>query len=284
MNNPKLKLIIGSLIFSVLLCTGCANKYAVLVSTGETTADDVMYHSEYWYDLFLQYKMLKQNGFKDEEIYVLYGTGNDFSTIYNYYDATAQFGHSITDMAVNKTNIQNVFNDLKNKVKKQDYLYVWWMGHGGGSGAGMCDLSMSIATTGEHVTDAELANYLNSIAQYRKREVAVMTCHSGGMVDNFNTASNQTVTHTSSSCTQSSYSITSTCNNRVHAEFNYTFPNALSEQNPCGTSIASDDDGNGYASMSEAHLYNQTTMTTSTPQLGDPDGIAPTTEIKKKEP
>ncbi|KPJ87080.1 MAG: hypothetical protein AMJ53_18695 [Gammaproteobacteria bacterium SG8_11] len=284
MSIPKLRLIVGLIISSVLLSSGCAHKYAVLVSTGETTADDVMIHSEYWYDLFLQYKMLRQNGFKDEKIYVLYGSGNDFATMYNYYDATTQFGHSITDMAVNKTNIQNVFSDLKNKVKKRDYLYVWWMGHGGGSGAGMCDLSMSIATTGEHVTDAELANYLNSITKYRKREVAVMTCHSGGMVDNFNTAGNNTVTHTSSSCTQSSFSITTTCNNRVHAEFNYTFPNALSEHNPCGSFIASDDNGDGYVSMSEAHLYNQTNMTTSTPQLGDPDTIANTTEIKKRRP
>ena len=276
-------LMISSLV--LILSVGCA-KHAVLISTGKTVSDDTMYHSEYWYDLFLQYKMLRENGFKDENIYVLYGDGTDFNTSYANFDATTQYGHSITDMAVNKANIQTVFNTVGAKVDSNDYLYVWWLGHGGGSGPGSCNLTMSISTTGETVTNSEFTTYINNVTKYGKRSVATMTCHSGGILDNLDTTGSKTVILTSSLCAQSSYSYgpAETCNGRPHAEFNYTLPNALREQDPCSTSVASDNDSNGYVSLSEAHQYNQTTMTKSTPQLGDPDSIAPTTYIKKNEP
>jgi len=268
------------LVFSI----GCARKYAVLISTNQVTADDSMIHSEWWYDLILQYKMLKENGFKDDKIYVLYGNGTDFNTTHPTYNATTQFGHPITDMAVNKTNIQSIFNTLNGKVKNKDYLYIWWMGHGGGSGPGSCNLSMSISNTGETVTDAELTGYINSVSNYKKRSVAIMTCHSGGMVDNMNTAGNKTATLTSSTCAENSYDAAATCDGILHAEFNYTSPNALRLKTPCGAVVGSDYDSNSYVSLSETYQYNGATMTTSTPQIGDPDGIAVATYIKKNEP
>ncbi len=150
----------------------------MLISTNDVNNDDSAIHSEWWYDLVLQYKMLKENGFKDDKIYVLYGSGMNFNTIHNDYNSTVQFGHPITTMAVNKANVQSVFNTLKGKVTSKDYLYVWWMGHGG-NGPGVCDLSMLISNTGEHVSDTEFAGYINSVTHYKKRTVAVMTCHSG---------------------------------------------------------------------------------------------------------
>lgn len=275
---------LGLLCFLIVFSIGCARKYAVLISTNEVTLDNVSYHSEWWYDLFLQYRMLKDNGFKDDKIYILYGSGNDFNTVHANYNATSVFGHAITDMAVNKANIQSVFNTLGSKVKTRDHFYVWWMGHGNGSGPGSCDLSMQISNTGETVTDAELKTYMSNVPNYRKRTVDVMTCHSGGMIDNMATAGTKTVSLTSSTCPESSYSISTTCNSRPHAEFHYTVPNALREQDPCATAVGSDYDSNGYVSLSEVHQYNSATMLTSTPQLGDPDNLASTTYIKKKEP
>jgi hypothetical protein len=284
MTNPKTilyRLLVA--VLAVFVLTGC-EKYAVLISTGNTTADNSLYHSEYWYDLFLQYQALRDNGFDDNKIYVLYGNGTDFATAHADYDATAVFGHSITDKPVSKANVQAVFNDLVSKVGSFDYLYVWWMGHGGGSGPGSCDLTMHIATTGETVTDAELATYMNAIGSYNKRSVTVMTCHSGGMLDNFNTAGSNTLVLTSSTCPQYSSSTTTTCNHRGHAELNYTHPTALREKDPCGASVASDSSGNGLVSLGEAHDYNLANVASSTPQLGDPDGIAGTTEIAEKMP
>ncbi|MDH3523351.1 MAG: hypothetical protein OES32_07165 [Acidobacteriota bacterium] len=259
-----------------LLAPGCT-KYAVLISTNEVSADDVIIHSEWWYDLFAQYQMLREQGFDDADIYVLYGNGTDWNTSHPEYNATTQFGHSITDMAVSKADIQTVFTNLQSQVGSRDHLYVWWMGHGSGGAA--CNLTMSISNTGESVTDAELASYLSGITSYRKRSINIMTCHSGGLVDDFSAAGNKTVLLASSTCAESSYDEPSTCDGILRAEFNYDQPNALREQDPCATAVAADTDGDGSVSWQEAFQSVQATMTTSTPQLGDPDSLAATTAI-----
>lgn len=273
----------------VVLCLysgcSCPQKYAVLISANNVTSDSVSYHSEWWYDLFLQYQMLRSQGFTDNNIYVLYGNGTDFNTAYTPYNATTQFGRTITDRAVSKNNVRSIFCDtLSKKVTGSDFLYVWWMGHGGGSGTGSCDLSMSISNTGEHVTDAEFTTYLDSVKAYNKRVVAVMTCHSGGMVNNLNTAGEKTVVLTSSTCVQNSYDATATCNNMFHAEFNYTLPNAFRRLDPCGAAVASDANGNDTVTVAEAHQFNAAAMTTSTPQLSDPDALAGITVLGKSSP
>lgn len=282
--HTRIKSLALNIVFLFSLLTGgCAEKYAVLISANNVTADDSAIHSEWWYDLVLQYKMLKENGFKDDRIYVLYGSGTDFNSTHNDYNSTVQFGHPITTMAVNKANVQSVFNTLNGKVTAKDYLYVWWMGHGGGSGPGSCNLSMAISNTGEFVSDTEFAGYINNVTNYKKRSIAVMTCHSGGMIENMNTAGNRTVTFTSSMCAENSYDSPSSCD-VVHAEFNYTLPSALRLKNACGAAVGSDYDHNGNVSLSEAHQYNTATMTQSTPQTGDPDSIGANTYIKKHEP
>lgn len=256
---------------------GCAQKYAVLISANNVTMDDVSIHSEWWYDLILQYKMLRDKGYKKDNIYVLYGNGSDFATSHPDYDSTALFGHPITTMPVNKANVKSVFATLSPKVKSSSYLYVWWMGHGGGSGPGQCNLSMAISNTGESVSDVEFKTYVDQVASYKKRSVAVMTCHSGGMVDNFNIPGSRTVVLASSTCAESSYDAPSTCNGRVQAEFNYAEPNALRMKDPCGAAVASDTNANGAISLLETHAFNAAKMVNSTPQLGDPDAIAATT-------
>lgn len=261
-----------------MLGAGCPQKYAVLISTNRVMWDDAAYHSEWWYDLFLQYKMLRENGFKDQNIYVLYGEGTDFNTKYNDYNATKVYGHTITDSPNHKSDIQNIFSTLSTKIDGDDFLYVWWMGHGGGTGPGMCNLVMSISNTGEHVTDVEFATYLNTITSYHKRWVNIMTCHAGGMIDNLNVSGTNTVAFTSSTCKQSSYDGPS-CD-VVHADFNYDEPSAMREKNPCDTPVGSDSNGNGYVDLKEAFDHITTNVTTSTPQKADADNIASTTVIK----
>lgn len=264
--------------------SGCAHKYAVLISANKTTADDVPIHSEWWYDLMLQYKALKDAGFDDDKIVVLYGDGTDFATARAPYDAKKVFGHSITSMAVSKANVQKALADLGAKVTDKDYLYVWWMGHGGGGGPSGCSLSMVISNTGEIVTDAEFATYVAAVPKYKKRSIAVMTCHSGGIVDQFAAAGGRTVALASSTCAQNSYDAPSTCDGAVHAEFNYVMPNGLRRRDWCNAPVASDKNADGLVSWLEAHQYDQATMVTSTPQLGDTDGLAAPTAIQKTDP
>ena len=81
-------LVIINLQLVLILSSGCAIKHAVLISANDVTTDDVAYHSVWWYDLFQQYKMLRENGFKDKNIHVLFGDGADFNTVYADYNAT----------------------------------------------------------------------------------------------------------------------------------------------------------------------------------------------------
>ncbi len=272
---------------AVLLATagsGCAHKYAVLVSTNKVTQDDVSIHSEWWYDLMLQYKTLKDSGFDDDKIVVLYGDGTDFATSHAPYDAKKVFGHALTTMPVSKANVQKAFAQLGSKVTDKDYLYVWWMGHGGGGGPNGCSLSMLISNTGEVVTDAELATYLAAVPKYKKRSVAVMTCHSGGIVDQLAAAGSRTLALASSSCTENSYDAPQTCDGVVHAEFNYVLPSALRKLSWCGSPVPSDKNADGLVTWLEAHQYDAASMSRSTPQLGDPDGLASPTAIKRDDP
>jgi hypothetical protein len=277
--NKKLLVFFVSLICMIFL--GCPKYYAVLISTNNVVLDDQSIHSEWWYDLFLQYKMLRDLGYTDQNIYVLYGNGNDFNTTHKKYNTNVQYGHAITDYPCNKTQIQNIFKTLSSRLNKDDYLYIWWMGHGGGSGPGMCNLTMSIHHTGEAVTDVEFTSYLNSITRYKKRWVNVMTCHSGGLVDNINNSGNRTITFTSCTCAQLSYDKSGSCD-YVHAEFNYDEPTAYLEKDPCNSAVTVDNNSDGVVHVDEAFNYISSTMTRSTPQKADPDNIASTSKISVK--
>lgn len=280
-------LLLGLIAVGLVMVPGCTPRYAVLMSSHEVTVDDVAYHSVWWYDLVDQYRMLRDSGFKDEEIFVLYGSGTDFATIHTNYNSGALYGHSITDRPMNKAEVAAVFDTVESELKKKGkkgYLHVWWMGHGGGSGPGQCDLSMQISHTGEYVSDDELRSYIDKVTRYKKRAVFVMTCHAGGILDEFAAGGESNIALASSTCPESSYEAPWTCSGQNLAEFNYIVATALREKTPCNVGVGSDTDGDGWVSLLEAHNFNASTMSTSTPQLGDPDNLAATTEPAKKSP
>ena len=267
----------------LLTATACAPKYAVLISSNQVSMDNVAYHSEWWYDLIVQYQMLRESGFSDDRILVLYGDGQDFATSRPEYDAQALFGHTITDSPVSRAAVHDVFTKVDSRMRKRGYLYVWWMGHGGGSGPGQCDLSMQISNTGEAVSDDEFKAAIEQVRRFRKRSVSIMTCHSGGLLDEFG-AGEKTVVLTSSTCAESSYDAPATCNGAVQADFNVTQPGALARYDFCGGAIASDGSGNGFVSLLETQQWNAAAMSTSTPQLEDPDSLAAALEPSRPNP
>ncbi len=57
--------------------TGPPQKFAVLASAEKATKDDTKENSEFWYDLVLTYCTLLDHGFESDNIYVLYGDGED---------------------------------------------------------------------------------------------------------------------------------------------------------------------------------------------------------------
>ncbi|OOP56765.1 MAG: hypothetical protein AYP45_07030 [Candidatus Brocadia carolinensis] len=259
------------------------NKYAVLISAG--IARDTELAIEYWNDLVLQYNMLIENGFPEDQICVLYDKGQDYNPI---------AGHSITDLPVSIANIESVFKALggigtntacvKRALTDEDLLYVWWMGHGSLNydELGTCILYMPISGSKEVVVDTQLHNFIDYVSRYSKRIIAIMTCHSGGILDDINIVGSKTVTLTSSSCEESSssYDPSLTCDRLNHAEFSYNLTCAL-RQYACDSLILPPVDGNvdgysdGYVSLLETYLYVLSPLNRrSTPQIGDPDSIS----------
>lgn len=163
----------------LLLCVPAAQgkNYAVLISAGVATTDDAAVNSCFWYNPYLQYTALLEEGYADDDIYFLYGWGTDFNSSHACY----QPPYPVTDYPVNRANIQSVFNTLAGIMTSSDFLYVWWMGHGSPSGG---NLVMNIGTTGEYVWDYEIAAWVGQITDYDVRTFSWMTCYSGGILDN----------------------------------------------------------------------------------------------------
>ncbi|UCC29439.1 MAG: hypothetical protein JSU86_14700, partial [Phycisphaerales bacterium] len=149
--------------------------YAVVISAGVATADDAPVNSCFWYNSYLQYMALLDEGYSDDNIYFLYGWGGDFNSSHACY----QSPYPVTDYPVNRANIQSVFNTLAGIMTSNDFLYVWWMGHGSPSGD---NLVMHIDTTGETVYDFEIASWMSPI-DYDVRSYSWMTCYSGGILN-----------------------------------------------------------------------------------------------------
>ena len=164
-------------VLCVLMCVPAApaREYGLLISAGQTTRDDQMINSEYWYDMLLQYKALLGEGYDDDDIYVLYGHGTNFNSRYPCY----QMPYTVPDYAVSRANIQAACSTLAGIMTPDDFLYVWWMGHDSPRGN---NLVMYIETTGEAVYDYEIANWLLPI-DYDIRSASWMTCFSGGILD-----------------------------------------------------------------------------------------------------
>jgi len=267
-------IIVGS---TVLNQFSQAKNYAVLISAGESTTDNAEENSEYWYDLFLQYTTLIDKGYDHEDVYVLYGEGFDFISQHLEYHNPYPIA-SITDFNNYKLTIESVFNSLDNVMTDNDLLYVWWMGHGMQS---LGHLRMRIEnvpgnTSNGWVWDYEFASFVNQISNYRIRIFSVMTCFSGGIIDDLDKP--KTIVITSSTFNQLSYSAW-LCDN-WHAELHYYETCAFHWTTPFGLggTIDADYDENGCISFEEAFLHSEYNMLQapfdSEPQLSDPDCMA----------
>lgn len=282
------------LLITITGCSCCKENVAVLISTHNVTEDDIGYFSVWWYDTVLMYELLTEKGY--DRIYVLYGDGTDFNSSHTCYNSASRFGGPITDFPCDRAHIEGIFDKLANggtldgqtieKLSSDDRLFVWWMGHGGGSSSS--NYSMAISHTGEHVSGTEFSTWVNGIASYAKRSIHVMTCHAGCYLPLFNTAGNKTVAEASSTCSTSSYEDPSPPDVN-HAEYTYWLyaalrPNEVDanpDSNPClGAAVASDTNGDGNVSLAESIAFILSSMVTSTPLQQDPDGIAATTYCK----
>ncbi|MHA1308446.1 MAG: C13 family peptidase [Candidatus Heimdallarchaeota archaeon] len=262
-------------------------KYAVLISAGRTDSEDVAFHSEYWYDTVFMYKTLIENGFSHENIFVLYGDGNDFNTIHDNYNTGILYPTigQLTNYPNSRNDIRNIFqwladgNAIENipAITNDDFLFVWWMGHGTQTAG--CDMQLVIENQDDSINDSDFANYVNVITNYMRRAFVFMTCFSGGMIDNLQRT--DTIVLTAVDCDHESHT---GWDDVKHSEFTYFVVNALREIEPDGTHVASDIDNNRLVSLGECFDYCFNNMFMDVPQISDDGNIAPCTFIKLPEP
>ncbi len=259
-------------------------KYAVLISAGQTTADDTMYHSEFWYDLFNMYRMLVARGYTHNNIFVLYGNGTDFASTHAAFQPAVAFPGvtQITDFPNSEADVNQFFARLAAgdaahgvpQIQAGDTMFFWWMGHGGWDGddaSGDHLYHAVIQNTGENVTDAEFAALFAQLPACVIRVAFVMTCHSGALFDRL--PGLHLAAHSSSRYDQNSFS--NLYNGHPHADLSYYAASGLWEQTPAGAAVTSDADSDGRLTVREANIYAHAQTTSSETVVFDYRSIAP---------
>jgi hypothetical protein len=154
--------------------------------------------AEFWHDTYLMWEMLYKNGFKDENIHVLFADGEDFyldnswvAARYRPQWADMPTGFTITDGAATEANIRNAATELKSKMTEDDFLFVWTFDHGGYIGSTLEWHStlwlLDDNGNGAAMDDVEFATIFNdsrSPIPANKKVYWMQQCFSGGFFDN----------------------------------------------------------------------------------------------------
>jgi len=183
-----------------------AENYAVLI-TGDTPMWDAIGektwgdptdpgpYDEFWSDTFLMWETLWQYGWKDENIFVLFGNGIDWNSLNqtnpryfaNQYEEPWGIT-SITDEPAYYQDVVDIFTYLDGIMTDDDFLFVWTFDHGDEWAGGVTLELMGI----EYITDVEFAAIQPE--HYAQRVYWMQQCHSGGFIDDLH--SNYTVIFT----------------------------------------------------------------------------------------
>ena len=248
------------------------HKYAVLIC-GDI-AESCYYCDAFWNDTLWLYKTLRNAGYTKENIYVLYGNGNDFASANPRY----QYPEAVTDFPATITWTNKVFDGLKNgdaangikKMKSIDTLFLWTFDHGaGGNPAYLCLMD-------GNMSDTYFANKANAIS-YEKRAIFMQQCRSGGFIDNMKNS--KTFISTACRATENAGAADTENENYGgtkywHGEYNYHIISALSKLTPGGSAINADTSGNGKVSAREAHNWDVSHESLSEiPQMDDTGGV-----------
>lgn len=247
-----------------------ADRFAVLMSTEFSDADNAQLNSEFWYDLILMYKTLVDDGFSHENIIVLYGSENDYPSSIDCFQNPYQ--DPITDLMITPQSIQDTFAYLNEIMTDEDMLFIWWMGHGRVDHIGRYYAKIVNETSRMWIPGDELASWFDSATHYYERVVSIMTCHAAGILDHL--GGDETTVLTSSTKEEPSAAIV-VCGH-THAAYNYYLTGALHSRTPCFECgpVDADSSRNGFVSFREAFDYVQPAWIRSHPQIRDAGRLA----------
>lgn len=266
---------------------------AILFSGGINKVNN---HIRYWNDLKFMYSTLvNKYGYKN--IVVLYSDGKGLDRqIPVHYSAT-------------QTNLKNVFNLLKKKLAKDDFIFIFTTNHGGGFYKAGCkifggqidangdepaadiilekDCNLDLNGDGDKTDqvswDEELYSWGGSIfddtfhtllanLKYDRMVIVMEQCFSGGLITDMSQGESNRIIISAAGEYEPSWAMPPSHN---YDEFSYHFTSAINGADSKGTKVDADTNGDGKISMVEAFNYARLKDTQSeTPWYEDSgDGI-----------
>lgn len=265
--------------------------YAILISAGDVRTDDLAYHSEYWYDLFLAYEDLIVNqGYTHENVFVFYGdgVGDDFNSTYDMYNIISHGWSGIVDYDNSYATMNSEFLNIASKVTSEDNILIRWVcGHGSSSTQDdyYACINNEQGSIVETIDEDDLIAMIDQINNYKRRKIIWMTCRSGCLVSGTQTLNNnRTTVITSSAWNENSRSFCPNCTNgscncidvsNVSCELNWVITSSLSRSDPMGNAYNGDHDADNVISIED--LYQEASLSpvmSSTVQLGDSGSLS----------
>lgn len=157
---------------------------------------------EFWFDAVIMYNALLDEGYTDDNIFLLFGKGYDYEP--STYPIAPKYNPSpnITDYPARVDDVENIFEWLRfgnasqgiPAITNDDFLFVWTFGHGGfkdlngnnqwdeGEEVLIClidDLFQNAVY--DAMMDSDFSTRLNLISCNR-RSIWMQQCHGGGFV------------------------------------------------------------------------------------------------------
>ena len=229
----------------------------------------------FWNDTVWMFKALIKNGYKPEDIFVLYGDGADFNSANPVY----KYNGTVTDFPANKTSVELVFKGLKDgnpgkgipKMKSTDTLFIWTFDHGGGENPAY------LCLRGPDIYDYEFGNLANALP-YEKRAIFMQQCRSGGFINELQNS--KTFISTASKASENAHAADTELEvfmgkQYSHGEYNYYVIGALDRKYPNGAAVnAQMPPADAFISAVEMHTWFATHENQSeTPQWGGNAGV-----------
>lgn len=309
-NSAVKRIFTTSLLLFLLISTSTiySGNYAIII-TGDTPtsssnspvknwnnaqgANSYGGYDEFWNDTYMMWETLYSMGFEDENIFVLYGDGDDYNSANERYRAFDNFGlSSITDYSATTQNVNNIFNWLANgntsqgipQMTNDDFLFIYTFDHGNSSG----NNNSTLILMDGYITDTDFASLADQLS-YDKRVVWMQQCYSGGFIDNLENVKSVIATackgnelaYRADDVNPDGYDAleneVTNGNTYHHGEFNYHMINASNLETIIGNNLTDPDtDNNSKTSIQEIFNWEDqkdSRTSYSTPQYSDLGGI-----------
>lgn len=276
------------LLFGVISTTYSQNYYAVIISGHKVTKTAPSGENAYWNDSYIMKKYLLEDGGFDD-VWFLYADGDDIRTIEEDYD-DYYYTTNYVDYSATPSNVETIFDKLSTggsmggqtipEMDETDVLFVFINNHGAHTTG--CDAYIQLY--GGTMDDSGLASYIDQI-NCKKRIIVMTSCYSGGFKDDLENTS--TIFISSASCMEDSKYADNNApdgddnlENEIrdgdtyyHTELGYHFINAIREETFQENTVDSDDNSDGYISITEAFNFsddkNSTNSTFQYSSLGN---------------